>query len=198
MNIAEILSDQGHLDNASEYLNRCRRVLSSTGDQDSVPFVDVLLGRLAARRGQPDDGLRLLQRALGDLDAMGLGADAEFATLVIAEAKTFAGDPAGALETLAALRTTRDPYVAMAHRIRGLAHALLGDRPRATRELEASLAAARMREADYDIALALEALEQLGPPLAARRSERDVLLERLGVTTLVSPDLAGSEMLEVA
>jgi tetratricopeptide (TPR) repeat protein len=192
MNIAEILSDQGRLEEAAEHLNRCRRILASTRDQDSVPFVDVLLGRLAVRAGRPHDALEPLENAREQFLRMRLAVDAEFASLVIAEAHTFGGNPSEALRTLNALRSTRDPYVAMAHRLRGISKALLGDRAAAIKELSASLAAARERKAEYDIASALDALEQLGPPAPERQVERDALLARLGVARLLrlQPDRA--------
>ena len=50
-NVGEILSDQGHLDDAEEHLQRARRVWSATGERHAVAFVDVLLAtaRGAAR-----------------------------------------------------------------------------------------------------------------------------------------------------
>ena len=48
-NIGEILSDQGHLDEAGASLRRARQVWSGTGERQTVAFVDVLLARLAVR-----------------------------------------------------------------------------------------------------------------------------------------------------
>ena len=48
-NIGEILSDQGHLDEAGASLRRARQVWSGTGERQAVAFVDVLLARLAVR-----------------------------------------------------------------------------------------------------------------------------------------------------
>ena len=59
----EILSDQGRLDEAETHLQRARRVWSATGERQAVAFVDVLLRRLAARRGLCPDGARTLEEA---------------------------------------------------------------------------------------------------------------------------------------
>ena len=50
-NIGEILSDQGHLDEAEAHLQRARQVLRATGDRHWVPYADLLLARLTVRRG---------------------------------------------------------------------------------------------------------------------------------------------------
>jgi tetratricopeptide (TPR) repeat protein len=184
MNIAEILSDQGRLDEAADLLVRCRRTMSATTDEDSVPFVDVLLGRLDARRGRFDAALERLRRAREDLRRLGMGVDAEFASLVIAETEALSGDPEAATRTLAGLRATRDPYVPMLLRIRGFVDASLGNEVAAAAEFTASLSAARERAADYDVALALDALESLGPSDPQRADERDAILDHLGIEQL--------------
>ncbi len=188
-NIGEILSDQGRLDEADTLLRRARRVWSATGDQQSAAVVDVLLGRLAVRSGAVSAGLVRLQTALGTLRRLGMDGYAEWATLLIGEAEAFAGDPERALRTVGAVKDTTDWYVALLHRIRGVALGRLGDRERSSAELEKALGAARERASDYDIAAALEALESFGPPRSERAAERDAITARLGIRRLMAPEL---------
>ena len=61
-NVGEILSDQGHLDEAEAHLQRARRVLERTGDRQGVAYADVLLGRLTVRRGDYAEGSRCSRR----------------------------------------------------------------------------------------------------------------------------------------
>jgi tetratricopeptide (TPR) repeat protein len=185
-NIGEILSDQGRLEEAERHLGRARRVLGATGERQAVAFVDVLRGRLAVRSGRHREGLALLSEAREELVRSGMGANAVFASLVIAEAEAFRGDPRASLEVLSSLRGNRDPYLPMVHRIRGVACWRLDDREAAIDELNESVDAARARGADYDTAAALDALEAVGPTLPERSLERDALLARLGIERMLT------------
>jgi hypothetical protein len=71
--------------------------------------------------------------------------------------------------------------VALLHRASAIALARMGDRDGARRELELSIAAARARGEDYELALALDVLGALGPVDPDRLAERDAIVARLGV-----------------
>ena len=96
-NVGEVLSDQGRLDDAEAHLRRARRVWSATGERHAVAFVDVLLTRLAVRRGSCPDAVRTLEAAATDLHKFGADVFAGFARALIAEAHAFTGDAARAL-----------------------------------------------------------------------------------------------------
>ncbi len=182
-NIGEIRADQGRLDEADTLLQRARRVWSATGDQQSAAVVEVLLGRLAVRQGNVSAGLVQVETARGMLRRLGMDGYAEWATLLIAEAEAFAGDPRRALEIVGALRDTTDWYVALAHRIRGVALGRLGETRACVDELRTALAAARERSSDYDVALALDALNAFEWS-AERAAERGAITARLGIQRL--------------
>ena len=188
-NIGEILSDQGRLAEADTLLQRARRVWSATGDQQSAAVVDVLLGRLAVRQGNVSAGLVRLETALGTLRRLGMDGYAEWATLLIAEAEAFVGDPARALEIVGPLHDTTDWYVALVHRIQGVAQGRLGNQRVCVEELQTALAAARERSSDYDVALALNAIEAFEPDRLQGAAERDSISARLGIQRLTpEPD----------
>jgi hypothetical protein len=60
----------------------------------------------------------------------------------------------------------------------------MGDRDAARQELALSIAAAKAREEQYELALALDALGALGPLDHTQRAERDAIVARLGVVQL--------------
>jgi class 3 adenylate cyclase/tetratricopeptide (TPR) repeat protein len=186
-NIAEILSDQGHLEEAEAHLKRARRVWSSTGDRQGVAYANILLGRLAVRCSREEEGLVLLRGAEQELRLFHIDADADFAALLIAEAEALTGDAPRALAMSDRLAARADRSRALIHRLRGMALARLGRIRVAIEELEESLAAARQRGAEYDVAAAIDLLGSLGaidPDLA---HERDSILARLRIERLPQP-----------
>ncbi len=78
-NVGEILSDQGRLDEAAAHLERARRVWTATAERHSVAVVDVLLARLAVRRGEYREALPKLEAAMADLRRLSSDAYADFA-----------------------------------------------------------------------------------------------------------------------
>jgi class 3 adenylate cyclase/tetratricopeptide (TPR) repeat protein len=187
-NVGEILSDQGRFGEAATQLSRARRLWSATGDQQATAFVDVLLGRMAVRTGSILDGLKRLAQAADTLHRLGMKGYAEWARLLIAEAEAIGGDAQRALDLAHGLRDTADWYVPLLHRIRGFALMRLEERALAVDAMLTSLAAARKRAAEYDVASALDALEALGPPDAERSAERDEIVARLGIQRLILPE----------
>jgi predicted negative regulator of RcsB-dependent stress response len=77
--VGEILSDQGRLDEAAAHLERARRVWTATAERHSVAVVDVLLARLAVRRGEYREALPKLEAAMADLRRLSSDAYADFA-----------------------------------------------------------------------------------------------------------------------
>ncbi|HUA05760.1 MAG TPA: adenylate/guanylate cyclase domain-containing protein [Solirubrobacteraceae bacterium] len=188
-NIGEILSDQGHLDEAEVHLQRARQLGGATGEQQSVACVDLFLGRLFLRQGKTRESVSTVESALADIRRFRLDWYADFANAVIAEAEAFGGDPIRALEIASRELEANDRLRPMLSRAAGIAFARMGEKPASIRELRHALKAARDRRADYDIAAtidALAALEDAEPELLA---DRDEILERLKIKRLPAPML---------
>jgi hypothetical protein len=82
------------------------------------------------------------------------------------------------------------------HRLRAYACAQLGLIVEAWASLDDSLAAARARRAEFEVALTLEALSNIAPlagvPFEPPEDEHRLVLERLGVRRLPAVPIAGS------
>jgi class 3 adenylate cyclase/tetratricopeptide (TPR) repeat protein len=192
-NLAEILADQGRLDEAAELLRTARRTFRASGYTAGVAYVRMNLGRVAAHAGRLDEAGDLLRRALEEHRAVGAGASAVETEARLAEVALLAGDDdAAAFATDALLRRTRaDEGVAavvpLLHRIRGALHLRAGRPSAALEALEASAAAARARDAAYEVALAdaaaAEVAERLGDVgrAATLRARSRRVLRTLGV-----------------
>jgi class 3 adenylate cyclase/tetratricopeptide (TPR) repeat protein len=186
-NIGEILSDQGHLDEAEAYLQRARRVWSATGERWAVAFGDALLGRLYVRRQEYAQGLAVLKGALEDVRKIRADAYADYTEALIAEAHAFGGDPFEALEIGSRTLRANDRQRPLLSRVGAIALARLGQKQAALRELGHSLRVARERGAEYDVAATIDALEAVGGTDAEMLAERDRILERLKIVQLPTP-----------
>jgi class 3 adenylate cyclase/tetratricopeptide (TPR) repeat protein len=188
-NVGEILSDQGHFDDAKVHLERARRIWSATGDVQNRAFVTMLLGRLAVRTGSYADGVGLLAEAESELRDFQLDVLAELAAALLVEAWALGDEPAHALTTGGLLLASANRHVPLLRRARGFAHAQLGQLDDARCELEASIVAARELAADYDIAAGLDGLEALCGSDPERARELGQLLSRLDIVKLGRPAL---------
>ncbi len=166
-NIAEILSDQGHLDAA----DKLTREILQTYRAARYPVGEALaianLGRTASRAGRFVEAIELLEDALARFRELG---DERFAVEVlfrIAELSVFVG---AAEEAMARIKELEDavrrlgdvPALrALLHRLAGYASAQAGNQALALEQLDASVAIAREVGLSYDLALALEALARV-------------------------------------
>ena len=189
-NVGEIRSDQGHLDEAEKHLQRARRMWSATSDLQYVAYADVLLGRLAVRRGHHDEGLGMLEAGVAELRRLKADWYAELGQALLAEAEAFRGDPFRALDIASRELRARDRHRPLLTRMGGIALARLGERDAAIRELRHSLASARERNSGYDVAATADALAALGAADAGLLDERDEILRRLRITQLPQPALS--------
>jgi class 3 adenylate cyclase/tetratricopeptide (TPR) repeat protein len=183
-NVGEILSDQGRLDEAEESLTRARRVWSATGERTAAAFVDVLLARLAVRRGDSAEAVPRLEAAEAELRRLHVDAYADLAQALIAEAEALVGDPLRAIDVASRALESADGQQPLLRRAAGIALARLGLADAGRAELTSALADARERAADYDIAATLDALDSLGSADADMRRERDAILDRLKIVRL--------------
>jgi tetratricopeptide (TPR) repeat protein len=186
-NIGEILSDQGSLDEAEAYLQSARRVWSATGERWAVAFADTLLGRLTVRRGDHQRGIGLLESALAEFRRLRMDGYAEFTQALIAEAQAFGGDAFEAIEIASRALQANNRLRPLLTRVGGIALARLGEREASARELQHSLRAARDRDADYEIAATIDAMDAIGSADPQMLIERDRILEQLKIQRLPRP-----------
>jgi tetratricopeptide (TPR) repeat protein len=192
-NVGEVLSDQGRLEEAEPLLRRALQVWRGTADEHGVAIATTLLGRLHARAGRPDKAAELLADASVRFDALRAEIDAAWARALLAEVALFAGRPELAHDRALALfgELPDDALLEpLLHHVTGVALAQRGNVPEAGEALAAALGAAREAQLPLETALALDALEQLGPTSPERRLELDALLRRLGIARLPGPPLA--------
>ncbi|HET7048540.1 MAG TPA: adenylate/guanylate cyclase domain-containing protein [Solirubrobacteraceae bacterium] len=189
-NVGEILSDRGRLDEAEAHLQRARRVWSATGERQAVAFVDVLLTRLAVRRGSCPDGVRTLEEAASELRKFGADVFAAFARALVAEAHAFTGDAPRALEIARRELETSRRHRPLLERVSGVALARLGRVDEAEQQLRISLAGAREGGADYEVAATIDVLDSLGVAGQDMLRDRDEIVERLQIERLPVPALA--------
>jgi class 3 adenylate cyclase/tetratricopeptide (TPR) repeat protein len=196
-NTAEILSNQGRYAEADDAARPAERVLRASGAPSEMAFVATVLGRTAARRGQAEEALRLLETARTDYLKAGEQTGVVTTEISIAEALLYAGEAEEALtraDDVAASSHVRlgDANASALARVRGYALALVGRAVSAQEAIDESLRAARQRGDRYDEALSTDALIRLAeirgqsadPDLVASRDE---LFRSLGIHAVPAP-----------
>ncbi len=136
---------------------------NGTRDRQNVAFADVLLARIAVRRGRHEQALPMIEAAMEELRRLKMDAYVEFAKAVIAEAEAFSGDPFHALEIASGTLQVSDQQRPLLTRVAGIALARLGQT--GSREARAQTLAWRPR--------ASEAPNTTSPPRSTR-SRRSV------------------------
>jgi predicted ATPase/class 3 adenylate cyclase len=199
-NRGEILSNQGRHDEAEQAVRPAERILRASGALSDTAFALGILGRTAARAGQPLSALRLLEEARASYLKAGERNEVAATEVGIAEALVYAGRAEEALAraeemTSGGLARAGRPNASALSRVRGFALARLGVIPQARQALAESLDAARSRGDAYDEALAADGLIRLAetdslvpdPGLLARRDE---LFRGLGLVSVPTPSPA--------
>jgi len=206
LNVACIRSDQGRLEEAEPLFRHGLELRRATGNPLKVADAASELGRFAGRAGNFEESYSLLAEARELFSNEGDQVEALAADVWRVEALVHEGSSTAALELAdeALQRTESTPGVAilasMLHRLRGWAFMQLKDLEQAGAAFDASLSLARlegenigMRSADYEVALTLDALDQLGElvggPIEDVERERDAIMAKLAVLQLQRPPL---------
>jgi len=186
-NRAEILLDQGHLDEAAEQFDAALRTYRAAKFTIGEAFVGINLGRVAAREGRFEDArAQFLESAQRFHDvgsqALSLEADARHAEALVLEGRHAEAEEL-ARATLAGMTETGEigTRTALLERVLGLA-AVQGRHPEAALpHFDESLRVARELGAQYEIARTLRARADtgLGPD-----EDAQAIFDRLGVVRL--------------
>jgi len=192
VNIAEILTDQGKLDEAERLTREALRVFRGADYRLQVAFTLGHLGRIASRTGRHEEARRHMAEALELVRAGGDQLEEVSLLSRLGEDLVLQGDGSAALETIRRALERAEPlggpggHGPLLHRVRGEALMLCGDHEGAAAAFERSLEEARGRGADYELALTLQAAATLRrlrgePPDREAEAEAEAILERLGV-----------------
>jgi len=197
-NVAEIMLDQGRIDEAERLFESALRTYRAGGFRSGAAHQNCNLARVATCRGRYDEAMRLFELSRQEAEAIGGHVESLEAGARWSECLLLAGDTRAA-RTLAESELERArglggvaPQTPLLLRVCGVALARDGDGDGARRMLEQSLSAARVRHADYEIALTLRVMAALhfddngrAPSDVAQDSSR--ILDALGVVWV--PDL---------
>ena len=187
LNIAELRSDQGRLEEAGSRLRRALQIFRGTSHEWGVGQATMLLGRASVRAGRVEEGRRTLVDARARFGRLGCEQDARWVDALMAEACAFTGggdDAARIAAQVLADPRTPSRLAPLLHRIRGWALAQAGETGLAVQALSEALAAARTHREDYEVAVCLDTLMALIGVDGPVKAERDEILRRLGVVRL--------------
>ncbi|MBW3668412.1 MAG: tetratricopeptide repeat protein [Actinobacteria bacterium] len=164
-NIAEVLSDQGRLDAAEPLFREALAGWAAAPSPAGVGLATCNLGRLAVRAGRFDEGEALLTEARDGFRAIGAEAFLLDASARLAERLVLEGrGPEAEIEEVrrGALRAGGMPVLlSMLDRLDGWAAAQAGRRDEAVVLLRSAVERGTAVGADYEVALAYEALARV-------------------------------------
>jgi class 3 adenylate cyclase/tetratricopeptide (TPR) repeat protein len=187
-NQAEILLEQRRYGEAEAVLGEAMREWRATKALGEIPFGNYLLGCISSRTGRFAEAMELFAGSRRDCLALGESHEVLMIDALTAECHLLAGEAERALalatETLAAISQIDgvDNAVPLLERVRGAALVALGQTELGFGSLRASLAAARQRDADHEVAATLGALLSAG----AGESDREVAQWQRDRATIVA------------
>ncbi|MFO1413744.1 MAG: tetratricopeptide repeat protein [Burkholderiales bacterium] len=192
MNVAEILSDRGQLDEAQDELLETLPVWRASRYRYLLGGCLWLLGRVSLRAGRFGEALERLNEARALFVAVKREEEVLDVDARIAECRTFLDEPEAALQFAQAGLAKLAPdakLVSLLQRVRGHALMRTGDLAGARQALEASLALARTRKDLQETVLSLHSLLALlrvagEPAPGALAAEYDALVQRLAIRSL--------------
>lgn len=199
LNIAEILVEQGHLDQAETTLDELAPLWESVDHDLGLAYVDNHRGRIWLHRGEHERAIELLEAARSVFERNQLTTDALDAEARTAECLLRLGRVDEARKTVeAALDRDRGAggtrVAARLNRVRAYIALVDGDTETAWAAMDQSLHVARTMASTYDLALALEGFDALavsggGPVGPIPEIDRIELLTTLGVVATPPPPL---------
>jgi tetratricopeptide (TPR) repeat protein len=181
MNEAELLVDQGRVEEGEVLLKEAMRVWRTTGDDWTMGFCLIQLGRIAAVRGRIEEAIGLLEQARDLYRSAGAPRQVLEVDACEAECRLRAGEASTALRMVADIGVKLEAeeegvnaLTPLLERIWGHALLALGDPERAEAAFDRGVKAARERGAEHEVGLSLQGLACL----ASRRGSRDLEIER--------------------
>ncbi|HET7856935.1 MAG TPA: tetratricopeptide repeat protein [Gaiellaceae bacterium] len=183
-NEGEILSDQGKLEEAEHLFTEALRVWRAAGYPVGIALATSNLGRVAARAGRFDEALGLFEEALAAFRALGSEAFVQETEARRAECLVLAGRFQEALQIVPRCIEAAEEspqLLAFLERLYGYALVQARRTDDARPHFEHSLDLARGLEAEYEVALTLEALARTRLGLPGAGAESKEMLARLGV-----------------
>jgi tetratricopeptide (TPR) repeat protein len=201
LNIGEIYLDQGRLEEAAQHFDTAERVWRAAGYRSGVAYVKCNRARVAQGHGQYDDALRLFEESIEESRHIGSQGETLEARARMAECLLLSGDPEAARsladDALTQARTLGGvpAQIPLLQRVRGVSFALTGQSTPARAAFEQSLAAARTRGAEYEVALTLRAMAEYSgddnDESEEWRGQAGTTLSKLGVIS--APELPGRQ-----
>jgi class 3 adenylate cyclase/tetratricopeptide (TPR) repeat protein len=199
-NIAEVLSDQGRLDEARAMFEESLRVWRAADFSMGVAYAISSLGRVASRGGEFERAAERYQEARDIFLSMAADPELVDTDARIAEALVFQEMPdetvdlaSDALRRSAAQDGAEQP---MLLRTLGYAHAQRREWDHAEANFRASLDIARARDARFEAALTLDAIARVararGYDAPDARREADAIFTSLDVVNVPAVPLQGS------
>jgi class 3 adenylate cyclase/predicted ATPase len=189
-NRAEVLVNQGRLDEAEPLLREAVRVLRSS-ESSSTPFAEMHLGRLATARGEFEEAERLLRAASMQYRAVKNSASEWEVRIHLGDCLVRAGRPQEALDLFDEPTDANPAEIAIFQAatclVKASALTELGRHGDAAETVAAGVEMARERWLTYDLARLLMVAAGLGLPSDSRLgtddpfTEANALLDRLGV-----------------
>ena len=198
MNIAEVRSDQGRLEEAEAPAREALRVFRAARYSEEIATDCSILGRTLSRAGRHEEAEQLLTEALELAERSGAQLLRVGTLGFLAEDLVLRGDGDEALATLDRAISQAESiggpgvYEPMLARIRGSAHLARGDLDEARRAFDRALETARGAGAEFEVLLILRAraalAERLGEePSSEEDAEARSIAEGLGIESIPSP-----------
>ncbi len=187
LNIAEVLSDQGHLVDAEERLRRVLQIARGAKEESLVAYAAAYLGRVASRAGRFEEARAAFQEARTSFMAQRADRDLEQVASWEAECALFEGRWESALAWTDAMLGAEGASAALLERVRGVALFHLDNEEHARAAMDKSVEHADDEGSDYECALTLRARAELWPgePDSSRaRTDAEALFEGLGVISV--------------
>jgi predicted ATPase len=195
MNIAEVRSDQGRLDEAEGPAREALRVFRAAAYAELIATDCSILGRVVSRAGRHEEAGAILVEARQQAEHAGAQLLEVGALGLLAEDLVRVGDAEGAfahLDRADARASTvggAGVYGPLLERVRGCAYLVRGELEDADKALDRSLDAARSSGSEFEVLLSLSARGQLAhvrgeAPTPDDLAETESIAERLGIDSV--------------